>query len=497
MADTQHNHQRWEDQWQQAFEGAETPPAAHVWKNIEGELAVQESGRYRRGYQRYRAVAAVLLLLIAGLSWYILTQPPSADAVVDLEDTILNSTPSTQAPTASVPALPSAGSDVPAERPDQEQSSPNPAAPSARLAETTNEQRTRVQSHTREVADATTSAASPSALPKGMSASDSFAQATPALPAGSRPLNYDARSALPSVNRIASGAVADASPARLPSQSETVLYRVPQVPASSTKEDRKPIALFAGVSLAPGYFDPQFQATPSEFGVVAMSPGASPSPNTFEMANVDAYNPPSETVGIENTPELSFTYGFDFGMHLSEHWVLESGVDYNRFSTSTDTRWVVADVASGQRYAFVATNVNTLSSNLNRAPNTTTALNNDYEFVAVPLKVGYRLSVHRFQFTLSSGLAANFFLGNNISAAAASSELSTYRISASKSGSPFNDVYYSGLMSGGVNYNVLGRYYLSLTPTYSFALTPLTRVDSNLDSNPYSFGLNVGFQYQF
>ncbi len=508
MADMQSNQQPWEDQWQQAFEGAETPPPDHVWKNIEGELAVRETGKYRRGFLLYRAVAAVLLLLIAGLTWYIVVHQSTTNprVVVDLENASGQIEQSPQVPTASLPNLPHSGST------STDQSVADnvfPTDPLAVVAPQTGKVSSSSSSTvgspvgSAPVSESRAEAAdnAPRFSSKGShiaAASDEVAQAPPPTATGQSQLAY-AKPSVATVAPVVAEKVADASPQLLPDQAQAVLYRVPQIPTVSAEKERAPLSLFAGLSLAPGYFDPQFQLNASDFGAVALSPSPSASPRMFEMSNADGYQTPasSATIGVENTPELSFTYGVDVGMRLSDHWVVESGVDYNRFSTSTASRWVVADVASGQRYAFVATNANTLANNLNQAPNISTALNNAYEFIAVPLKVGYRRSVSKFQFTVSSGVAANFFLRNAISASSAASELSTYTISASETGSPFNNVYYSGLLSGGVNYNVLGQYYLSLTPTYAFALTPLTRVDSNLRSNPYSFGVNVGFQYQF
>ena len=508
MADMQPNQQPWENQWQKAFEGAETPPPAYVWKNIEGELAVQETGKYRRGFLLYRAVAAVLLLLIAGLTWYIIGQQPATNspAVVDLESSPKESAQPSEAPSASLPTPPEAST----------RASESPLAESGTLSKPSSggadqpRQASGSSPGTVRAAAGSGSVTESRSKPTNQATRSSSARNRDELTLDNLTRTDDAQSSVagqgqpavrPSVATVApvaSETVAEASPLLLPAQSETTLYRVPQVPTTS-EEDRFSPTLFAGLSLAPGYFDPQFQANASDFGAAALSPSPGFRGEAFNLASADGYSTPASpaSIGLENTPELSFTYGFDVGMRLSDHWVLESGVDYNRFSTSTATRWVVADVASGQRYAYVATNANTLDNNLNQAPNTNTDLNNAYEFIAVPMKIGYRRSVSKFQFTVSSGLAANFFLRNAISASNAASEISTYRISVSKDGSPFNDVYYSGLLSGGVNYNVLGSYFLSLAPTYSFALTPLTRVDSNLTSNPYSFGLNVGFQYQF
>jgi hypothetical protein len=514
MDDTKPNRPPWEDQWQRAFDGAETPPSEHVWKNIEGQLAVQESGKYRRGFLLYRAVAAVLLLLIAGLSWYILAQRTAEGpgAVVDLAKTQSPSSRSTDV-VASQRQTPRSAQDIPipgtALSDTSTVSLEAPSSESYRVAEVEAGEANRV----RQASGHATHAAGPASATKSVTLAtgtfQSSASHQSALPSSGtltetdQPLLSSARQSRTTtttlVAPVAPGTVADAFVPQLPDQSEAILYRVPQIPMDDPVKERQPIAFFAGLSLAPGYFDPQFQANPSNLEAMTLGPSPSSSFTAMDLRSTNAYGTPasSSTIGIENTPELSFSYGFDVGMRLSEHWVLEGGVDYNRFVTSTASRWVVADIASGERYAYVATNANTLDDNMNQSPNTSTDLNNGYEFIAVPMKVGYRRSVSKFQFTLSSGVAANFFLQNAISAANNASQLSTYRISASEEGSPFNDVYYSGLLSGGVNYNVSGRYFLSLTPTYTFALTPLTRVDSDLLSNPYSLGVNVGFQYQF
>ena len=288
-------------------------------------------------------------------------------------------------------------------------------------------------------------------------------------------------------------------PMRLPaSLVETEkLYLVPQpLIASRQRDKRTRPSFFAGLALAPGYFDPQFQATGAEnFNLAnADAPSGAPALSNYQNATERSVAPPA-SAGTDNAPELSFTYGLDVGMRLSDRWVLESGIDYNRFSTTSETRWVAADVASGNRYAFVAANSAALLANSSPAINTTTAINNAYEFIAVPMKVGYSISVSKLQFTLSSGVAANFFLSNVISDAAR--QLADYKLLPSNDQSPFNPWYLSGVLSGGVNYNILGNYFLSLSPSYAFALTELTKASSDIGSQPYSLAVNLGFQYQF
>ena len=77
MANPSDEHQ-WKEQWQKAFEEAEVTPSSRVWNGIEHKLALQEGLKYRRGFFIYRGVAAALLVLLGGRSWYVLSEPDEA-----------------------------------------------------------------------------------------------------------------------------------------------------------------------------------------------------------------------------------------------------------------------------------------------------------------------------------------------------------------------------------------------------------------------------------
>lgn len=507
MANKSDRHDAWNDEWREALDGAEVPPAPRVWNNIENGLALQEGRKYRRGFLIYRGIAAALLLLIAGLSWYILAD--REDTTVREANTTTAAPPLAEERKSRTAPLMSEDSGPPDALTSGEDSTPGD--PDTKLASPTTGKPLAEQAPSlayREAADGT-SDAQPSSEPSVPTPSDSERSLAKAdaseSPAPNRPNETgqveDPRNTASLVAVVAPGDLSEPPP-RLPSVADVeTLYRVPQpfAPQKPKDKDHDRPAFFAGLAMAPSYFDPQFQASAANLGVLrSAGPNAAPGLNAFSMENESLA--PSPSAGIESSRELSFAYGVDVGIKLAEHWVLESGIDYNRFNTNSETRWVVADVASGARYPYVAANISTLNNSLrdNISPSltATTPINNTYEFVAVPLKIGYSVAIRKFQLTLSSGVAANFFLNNGISAPAGD-QLTNYSLDASDAGSPFKALYYSGLLSGGVNYNVLGNYFLSLTPSYSFALTELTREASGLNSQPYSFGVNVGVQYQF
>ena len=528
MANTSNRPGEWEDEWREAFEEAEASPSPHVWKNIESALLAQETGKYRKGFLFYRTIAAALLLLIAGLSWYIIIhQNGENDTLSDsrtpqnLPVPVPSNTPPVEQPSASsMPPTSSRSTSLEKDReategnrdekavasPRSSENLPLPAYQDANIPASASSLRPEI---TRKEKAGPTSAAvqRPPLASSGSTAKvsppDQSKMAGQESPRSGEllapdPLSAQAVGASYLPERLAAHGIEQA--VRLPSTQNEVLYRVPQpFAAHKDKEKSSGRAFFAGLALAPGYFDPQLQASPGIAEAVSFAPTApsgAPGVSSGDRNGslYDDSSIPPESSGINDYPELSFTYGVDVGMKLSDHWIVESGIDYNRFNTNTETRFGVADLASGNQYAFLASNRYALEGASGAKPISTTQINNNYEFISVPLQIGYQVAISKLHFMVSSGVAANFFLGNTISAP--SSDLSEMRVSPTTD-SPFRSSYYSGVLSGGLNYNVSGNYFLSFTPSYTFALTELTREGSALNSQPYSFGINVGLQYQF
>ena len=520
MANLPDQHPEWEDEWREAFDGAEIPPSPHVWKSIESELVVQETGKYRKGFFLYRAIAASLLLLIAGLSWHIFTQHRTNSEPVSDRSTVLPPSSELRSPKAAVSS-----------QDDSSEASPAPLASStprysaedtsAEASFPTGEKAALSVGDREEPPVLASDKSSP--LPSGTERSVASHSTSPTATIGqqsestglaasvsNREATAQAGTSL--TNQVAENNTSRAVPltrvdgqdVKLPAlvnplllTNATQLYRVPQPPTTRREsKDRRGPSFFAGLVIAPGYFDPQLQASAPSMATPFTQAGPSGAPGQEGYRAFDNTNTFSAaSSGVDDSPELSFTYGVDVGMKLFDHWVIESGIDYNRFSTQAETSYAVADVATGNRYPYlVATSYQLEQSNATRARIATTDINNAYEFISVPVQVGYQVAVSKLNFILSSGVAANFFLGNDISTP--SSPLTDVRVTAEE-GAPFKSSYYSGVLSGGVNYNVLSNYFLSLTPSYSFALTELTRDESTLTSQPYSFGINVGFRYQF
>ena len=547
--DNSANKSNFEEQWQKAFEEAEMPPAPRVWKNIEGQLDAQTSGRYRKGFLFYRSVAAAFLLCIAGLSWYILSQhqeigltDTNTDAAPVLrggqsvDSTLLNGRSSDG--NLSLGPVTDTSSDAPKSDP----------ASNASLADLTRSKSTPGES-TQDYATSTQGISGQGKSMQGLSSQGAIAlrKEEPAdqQPTRSRPSakqktitpnnrqeadaryysDKQSRHNIQNDNSASNAPFVSAednshrlSPSIAPIASNEVstditlseevaqidqLYRVPEVPTNQKKE-RHPPRFFAGLTVTPNYFDPQFEAASGTPTADLSAPPPSRSPGVMapmgsgdseqNRSNISALS--ASTEGTDHQRALSFSYGLDVGMALSEHWIVESGVDYNRFSTTTNTRYEGTNVRTGERFPLTAfNNYSRNESDIDANPTAQTDVDNTYEFVSIPMKVGYRFNLKRVSLVLSSGVAANFFVKNAI--ASSSERFATANVYAQDIESPFNRQYLSGLLSGGVHYNIISHYHVSFTPSYAFALTDLTREDSDLSSQPYSLGMNVGFRYVF
>lgn len=489
----------YEEQWQQAFEQAEMPPSSNIWKNIDQQLTAQESGKYKRGFFFYRAVAAALLLCIAGLSWYILSQPDESDTIAAESSTDVSS---------SNPTI-------------RESDVRSKSNESATVEDRNNNKSTTITNGSEQPASTTgqpfrgslvdkntpqTTEEKGNSSEKLTKSADQSADKTLIFPyeevsSGEETLLLVSHR----VGRI-SALPPDALALNPPTWINEInkLYYVPQYRKKKpSQSERRGTQFFAGVAMAPSFFDPNLQPIGQSNLVTALA--ASPQSDAlFSLTNYEAAGYRSdksgtvavleEGEGLDNQSSLSFSYGFDLGLTLGEHWSIESGLDYQNFQTITETRYTVVDLQSGRRYPLLATNAQASQATFanTTSTNSPSEVDNQFQFISVPLRVGYNVHFSKITLSVSPGIAANLFLGNRIS----SDEYSPTSLE-SDSDSPFDSRYVSGLISGGIFYRLLENYSLSFTPSYQFALSNLAKSSADFSSQPQFFGLKFGFRYNF
>ena len=531
MANASEN-RSYEERWRQAFEQAEMPPSPNVWKNIDQQLTAQEGGKYKRGFFFYRAVAAGLLLCIAGLGWYTITRSDNANTLTDQQQVGTEQADQIAANRESQLDKPALSTD------SDEGSTVTEQSRALATKEQGITEKAEVQNRTSNLSQNTPDEDQSSATLQQPKVND-FSEANQKVLANSSIPILDNEDTAQQPGSVATrqppsktliipdeevslgssstpahhhqiGGVASLPPDVLellpPTWTENVekLYLVPQY-RSETKQDKekKGAQFFAGLAMAPSLFDPNFQpqgapaSSLESFDVLGVDNFSASPPSLLANRGTEdySYNSTSiEEAGLENSASLSFSYGVDIGFTLGKHWSIESGLDFQNFRTETSTPYTVVDVQSGERYPLVPANaVANQATSANVTPiGLPSEVNNQFQFISVPLQIAYNVQVNRFVFSLSPGVAANLFLENRIS----SDQFASDEIGRG-SNSPFNSQYVSGLISGGVFYQLIEHYSLSLTPSYYFALTNLTNDTADFSSQPQTLGLKLGFRYTF
>ena len=119
---------------------------------------------------------------------------------------------------------------------------------------------------------------------------------------------------------------------------------------------------------------------------------------------------------------------------------------------------------------------------------------NTFQFISVPLDVGYLLINGRFNMLLKTGISTNIFLQNTIENRNVG--ISKIRLDNSEE-TPFRSVYMNGKLSTQLTYTLFKRYHISLEPGYNFALNSMTVDNSRFNSYPSSFMISTGIWYSF
>ena len=507
MANMQENRSAFEDQWQEAFENAEMTPSEGLWKNIDNQLTMQENGKYRRGFIFYRSLAAACVVCLIGLGYYVL-QDSLEESINAVGQQVESSGQEENASTPGITGEENAGS-------SNEETEKN-GQPLAETAQDKNEDGSNANTLALKRPDETASNADADKLPPESGSALSGNNQNQDRSTAAITFAETKKNAASEMSTIATDRSALSGPDYLAAQpphteQEAInadrvsgidhLYRVPQIIVDEEKDEAKG-ELFAGINLATNYFDPNFSQGVSS-GLFNAAADESADAIVYRqlsesaLASADSYSAQANNNGIENRPQLSISYGVDFGLMLSKRLSLESGIDYGRMNSSTSTQLVAEDFSQGQRIPVLVSNAREVQGTNTRARFTPQEqqLTNSFDIISVPLKLGYNLQFNRINIVLASGVAANFFLNNRLSDE--SGQLSTVSLSAATAGSPFRRLYYSALISGGLNYMLTDNYAFSVTPNYNLALTDLTESGYNFNSQPNNFGIDFGIRYVF
>lgn len=516
--------------WQKAFdEAAETPPP-RVWDAIERRLDESDGARiiplWGSGLASSRPVvwgtgmAAALALLVVG--WWAIRTPSADQSVARLR-------PSSPAENVAIaPAKPTTNSSASKSPGQSSKAIASVGKPSAAwvqpLASTIS------QPPTRSVGKSTTPIITmPSDKDNPLNQKAVAATILSGLPTGTTmdlltPASSRMTAASFTTNRIASTEAISSNQSRVAAFGQLtgkplhlrsvgpiqriVWFQAAELPmeAEFIKEKRKKRELWASASVMPGSFNPSV-SVPSAQSTFNNSLAAM----TAGQANQSA---------VSSRANFSVAYQAGAGVQLTERWSIESGIGYLAGHSTVESpaqsvalgfvQGVSADRITATNNLYVdalrysspnnaasstaqagfdkmITN-NAYLSKGNYSNQTIQTLTNDYQYVQVPLQVGYQLRPRkRISLAVLGGLITNIFVRNTVG---------TDLVVTAKDG-VYRPVSLAATMGARVRYRPAGRWSASLAGLYQPSLGLSTEADSQVQSRPTSTGMSFGVDYHF
>ncbi|GAB3501589.1 hypothetical protein GCM10027341_28580 [Spirosoma knui] len=528
-----------DDFWRKAFDEADETPPPRVWDAIERQLDESRGPRilplWGTGLASSRpfvwgvGVAAAVAVLLMG--WWALAPQTADQQIAQVKQIIPAETtapvavaPATKSPSAGqVPE--SAGSAIASAVAPSEKNPVAAAVSSARQhSPRLPEQQT---SPSEAVAQYSTSKRQPSLTRENRTsgtASSAFLAAGRTQPTATMlpPAPDESRMSIlaqnPSVHEVSTDAVASQAgltveqltgkPLRLRSLGQIqriVWFRPAELPTEATTDQakREPRELWASVSMMPGSFNPAVSVRQA--------------PMSF-MNSIVPSNSRVDQSSVSSRANFSVAYQAGAGIQLSEHWSIESGVGYltghsavespgqtavaliqsagaernsptsnlyvDALRNSARNTMVANSPASSQDF-FSSSNYVAQNSYSNQSQQVVT---NNYQFVQVPVQVGYQLlPKKRLGIALMGGLLTNIFVRNTVA-----DEL----VITAKDGI-YRPVSLAATMGARFRYRPSRRWSASLSGVYQPSLSSGTQSNSQIDSRPTSTGMSFGVDYHF
>ncbi len=239
--------------------------------------------------------------------------------------------------------------------------------------------------------------------------------------------------------------------------------------------------------------------------------------NTSPFTNVAAFNYARTSVPTVNSQaNFSVAYQASVGIQLGERWSVESGVGYlsgrstvhspaqtsfyayrSNDQTGAVTSNLYVDALRSQvsvaRVADPTANADQLVTNNYHVLTTYSdpvrqTLTNDYQYVQVPVQIGYQLRPRkRLGLALLGGFLTNIFVRNTVADDV---------VITSKAG-VYRPVSWAASMGARFRYRPSRRWSASLAGLYQPSLGLGTRPGSVVRSQPTSVGMSLGVDYHF
>lgn len=254
---------------------------------------------------------------------------------------------------------------------------------------------------------------------------------------------------------------------------------------------------WVGASVASNNFKPNFEDNSPSPVMLAENNFKPDVRSRLSEVNMDSWDKSQESM-------VSFAGGLQAAARLGEKWVLQGGLQYGTYKTSGNAG-AYSDATGTHTYPLHYSNFspeklsgasnsldagNNLSDNVVMNTSPVSAINT-FEFLSVPVTIGYMVLDKKVGVVLAPGVTSEFFLSNQLTDK--KEELGDYSVSGSDS--PYNIIHFRGLVGASIFYKLGDHYVISIEPSYQHAITDFNKSGSVFDSRPSNLSLGAAFKY--
>lgn len=194
------------------------------------------------------------------------------------------------------------------------------------------------------------------------------------------------------------------------------------------------------------------------------------------------------------SPLLSYTVGVGGGLRIFERLVVQGGVSYNVFRSTSVGHFTVADSKQKRQYPLV---VNAMPEKLVDAP--VVSVVNKYEiesvqqYLSIPLEVGAEVIGGRHGLLLKTGISADIFLKSRVSGKHRGFD--ALSILPNDSYSSYKPLSWSASLGAELSLIPMRRSTLFLAGNYRFSLQSISKSSSHFSNKAQIFTLGLSFRY--
>lgn len=186
----------------------------------------------------------------------------------------------------------------------------------------------------------------------------------------------------------------------------------------------------------------------------------------------------------------SYAVGIQVGGKITDRLVLLGGISYltQNASYTSNTVFMEANTAKASLndYAFSGKSQSMATPQYN--------LNNNLQFVSLPVQAGYVVLDRKFAIQLNGGIATDFFLLNTLTPDDSSIDKTTQ---GPGDDSQYRSVNFSGLLGTEFSYRLADRYRLALNPGMRYALNSIYKAEVPTEVSPITYDVALKFRYIF